>query len=282
MAQPFRILLASAILSGSLSSPVGSQASEQPRVRAIPLTKSIHLPMLKRSDTDTSDRALSGMSPMLSLSPGAIDEPPEGPSGFDVFDDGTLLLTDPLVERIAVFDPQGKFLRGWKLGFAPDSITVASEGVVLIREANTGAVHVFDRQGNERSGLAGKTSAPSANVRRISGSSGAVDRGCGQAIAVHFDEPGSSLLSLESLGTDAKCVTFVALETSARAAAAHGIEVRKSVRRYASDGQLTSEVAQIPLNYYVAPVDELRVRKGIVYQLSTTSTEVRLNEWDMN
>jgi hypothetical protein len=72
----------------------------------------------------------------------------------------------------------------------------------------------------------------------------------------------------------------VALETSV--ADADAINVRKIVRRYSSTGVLLSESAPIPLGYYIQPVDELRVRKGVVYQLMTTPSEVRINEWDTN
>src|SRR5215475_15956307 len=45
----------------------------------------------------------------LTVSKGAKDEPPEGPDGFDVFDDGSLLITDPLRKRLALFDSSSKF-----------------------------------------------------------------------------------------------------------------------------------------------------------------------------
>jgi hypothetical protein len=221
----------------------------------------------------------------MAISPGATDELAEGPCGFDVLDDGSLLITDPISRRVVMYDAQGKFRRVWDVGFAPDSITVTTDGLVLIREANTGQIHVFDKEGKARSGEAKPPVQPSARV--LTGKTGTVStmsRGglAGASIAIRFDEPGSELLSLESLGTDPDRGTFVAIEAAAHEKGDDAINVKKSVRRYALNGRFVSEISDIPLDYYVVPVDELRVHKGVVYQLMTTSTEVRINEWDTN
>jgi hypothetical protein len=101
-------------------------------------------------------------------------------------------------------------------------------------------------------------------------------------ISVRFEEPGSALLSLESLATDPDRGTFVAIETTVSQGGSDEINVRKTVRRYSPQGTLISETSAIPLDYFVLPVDELRVRNGIIYQLMTTRSEVRINEWNTN
>ena len=109
-----------------------------------------------------------------------------------------------------------------------------------------------------------------------------IDNSHGGPLAIQFDKPGALLLSLESLAIDREGDTFVALETTARGEGPEAIDLTKYVRRYSSDGNLLREIADIPLDYYVPPVDELRVHKGVVYQLQTTSSEVRVNVWDTN
>ena len=281
------ILIAFVIFSGATSRSQVKVSGGDQQIRKIQLTRAVRIPVIKASGTDNSGGARGQDSTSMAIWPGATDELAEGPCGFDVLDDGSLLITDPISRRVSVYDAQGKFRRVWDVGFAPDSITVTSDGFVLVREASTGQIHVFDREGKSRPGVEAKAPVqPQARV--LTGKTGTVSSMsrsglAGGSIAVRFDEPGSALLSLESLGTDPDRGTFVALE-----AATHekgdddAIDVKKSVRRYALDGRLVSEISNIPLDYYVVPVDELRVHKGVVYQLMTTSTEVRINEWDTN
>jgi hypothetical protein len=123
--------------------------------------------------------------------------------------------------------------------------------------------------------------APQARV--TSGTSGMI-LGAGsdkRSLPVHYEEQGSSLLSLESVADDRDRGSFVALETSVPENN-DAINVRKLVRRYSVTGVLLSESSPLPLDYYIQPVDEIRVRKGVIYQLMTTPTEVRINEWDTN
>jgi len=97
-----------------------------------------------------------------------------------------------------------------------------------------------------------------------------------------FSSTGRVLLfSLEVLATDSGGNTYVALESTTGSREADEINVNKYVRKYSADGKLVDEIADIALDYYVTPVDELRVRRGVVYQLLTTNTEVRINVWDM-
>jgi hypothetical protein len=219
--------------------------------------------------------------------PGAADEPPEGPVGFDVLEDGSLLVTDPLRSQISFFEADGKFRKAWKIGFPADSLTAMRNGMVLVREATTGRLLAFDQDGHARPAEAA-TLPERAEARVLTGQNratvirSAIDNTHGGPLEIQFDKPGLTLLSAESLATDQKGDTYVALETTASGGAAEGISLNKYVRRYASDGKLLCEIADIPLDYYVPPVDELRVHRGVVYQLQTTKSEVRVNVWDTN
>lgn len=282
MAQPFGVILlfliSSAAIHGQQSNPRGDQ-----QVKRVPLTRTLRFPVL--NTLDASGRPSSVDPAAMVIWPGATDELAEGPKGFDVFADGSLVVTDTLSRRLVLYDSQGKFKQAWEIGFPPDSVTITQNGLMLVREANTGQNHVFDREGKTRSGEARLPVQPQARI--LSRNSGTVPTAftngpAGGLISVRFEEPGSALLSLESLATDPDRGTFVAIETTAPQGGSDEINVRKTVRRYSPQGTLLSETSAIPLDYYVLPVDELRVRNGIIYQLMTTRSEVRINEWNTN
>jgi hypothetical protein len=220
------------------------------------------------------------------IAPGAEDERPEGPDSFDVLEDGSLLVTDPIRNRIAIFDSQGRFRQTWKIGFAADSVTSFANGSTLVREARTGQSHVFSREGRplptEHLVLPELGEARMLGVNRGMVMRPAVGNSHGGSLAIQFDRPGSALVSLEILAIDPEGNTYVALESTVSGREADEVNVNKYVRKYAVDGKLVSEIADIALDYYVTPIDELRVHRGIVYQLLTTNTEVRIDVWDMN
>ncbi len=252
---------------------------------AIPLTQVVEIPISRQGAPGTATSP-GGDAPTLTISPGATDELPEGPDSFDVLDDGSLLITDPLRSRIVVFDPQGKFRKAWKIGFAADSVTVIPNGMIVVQEAGTGQLHLFDRDGQphpkEVAALPGR-----AEARVLTGASGTIARTAfhkspRDPLAIQFDRSGRILLSIEGLADDREGNTYVALESTAASGSTEDVNVSKDVRKYTADGALVREIADIPLDYYVSPVDELRVNKGMVYQLLTTKTGVKINEWNTN
>jgi hypothetical protein len=265
----------------------GNTASTQPETRPDVCTQTqvIRIPVHTQSAQETAE-AVGGDPADLMISPGAPEEPPEGPSAFDVLEDGSFLISDPLRHRISVFDAQGKFRQVWKIGFAADRITVLPNNFVSVREASTGELHVFDREGQPRPAEKALPPEP-AEIHVLTGKKATIKRppngsSKGDLLEVLFDRPGLTLVSVESLATDRDGNTYVTLESTANSGVTEGITVNKYVRKYAADGKLVCEIASIPLDYYVTPIDDLRVHNNIVYQLVTTSTEVRINEWGMN
>lgn len=195
------------------------------------------------------------------------------------------MISDPLRQRISLFDSQGRFRQAWKIGFAADSINVLPNDLVLVRQASTGQLHVFDHEGHQLSAV--RPPRPEPTKARVSAGNGTVIRPAtgldkGGRFEVPLGRPGLTLLSLQVLATDRAGNTYVALETTAGGDVSGGITINKFVRKYAADGRLVCEVERIPLDYYVTPVDELRIRNNIVYQLMTTSSDVLINEWVAN
>jgi hypothetical protein len=285
MVRPSGIILL-CLLSGHLvSDPPGVQPETAANLCTIRLARVIRIPVSTIGTQDPT-KSPSVAPATLMLSPGAKDELPDGPDGFDVLDDGSLLITDPLRGQVSSFDSAGKFRKAWKIGFAADSLTAIANDVVVVRESSTEQLHVFDREGQARPSERGTLpERPQAQV--VAGQNRgritrpAIDSAHGGPLEIQFDKPGITLVSLESLGTDHKGDTYVALESTS-GGSPEAISVNKYVRRYSAEGKLLCEISDIPLDYYVPPVDELRVHKGIVYQLQTTSSEVRVNVWDTN
>jgi hypothetical protein len=212
---------------------------------------------------------------------GSDDELPQGPTGFDVDDGGGFLVTDPLRKRIALFDSQGKYRSEWQIGFSADSITLESDQSARVRDTLTGEFHQYDRTGSPLSGARSVRELPPA---RLTGrTTGVVERTTtsgerSSPLEVAIENAGLKLLSLENMGTDQHGDTYVALEI---ATGADAVGLNKSIRRLARDGKVIRQTADLPLDYYIAPVNELRIRNSVVYQLMTTPSEVRINVWDL-
>jgi hypothetical protein len=245
------------------------------------LTRTVSIPLKLLDPTQSTPSGRDADASALLASHGAEDELPEGPNGFDVLEDGRLLVSDPLAYRVAVFDPQGKFSQSWKLDFSPDSITLIGHETVAVRDAATGQVHGFSIDGRPHS-LPEDTSIRQGEVRLKSAHSAvfvprATGPGTSQPLEISFDRSGMSLLSVELLSVDRDGNTYVALESTK---GGDEVSVQKDVRKYSGSGKLIGQIIQLPLDYYIIPVDELRVRNGVVYQLDTTKSEVRINMWN--
>lgn len=232
----------------------------------VPITRTVRIPV-------TTDP--SGDSAKLAITPESADELAEGPEGFDVLNDGAFLITDPVRRRIAVFNADGTYRTEWPIGFRADSITLLPDGSAAIHDAAAGTLQRFSAAGAP-TGSAPAPENPSARV--ISPNAGTVARAGGPVLEVSVATPGRRLLSLQSIGADSAGNTYVALETTEGGGE---IAVAKAARVYSRDGRLQAETTDLPLDYYVRPVDELRVLRGSVYQLQPTQSEVRINIWEL-
>jgi hypothetical protein len=250
-------------------------------VHVYPLKQTVSIP-LKLLNPQSAAPTDSDATALLA-SPGAEDELPEGPNGFDVLEDGRLLISNPLAERVAVFDAQGKFRQSWKLDFPPDGVTLIGHDVVVVRDAATGQLHGFSVDGSPHS-LPDETSPKLGDVQLKSGNAAVVTLSAGAGrtntpMQISFERPGMSLLSAEILAVDKDGNTYIAVESTK---GGDEVNVQKDIRKYSPSGKFLGQVFQIPLDYYIPPVNELRVRNGIVYQLDTTKFEVRINMWSTN
>jgi hypothetical protein len=266
-------LLAVSTAFSALASATDAPTYELSRTIAIPL---------KSVDATQSATAQASQDPATLLaSPGAEDELPEGPNGFEVLEDGRLLISDPLAFRVVVFDTQGKYRESWKLSFPPDSLTLVGKQVVAIRDASTGQLHGFGLDGRPQS-LPQNPTPPLGEVMRKSGNLAYVTLASSsgtttQALQISFDRPGMSLVSVEILAVEKDGNAYLALESTS---GGDEVSIEKDVRKYSNSGKFLGQIVHIPLDYYIPPINELRVRDGVIYQLYTTKAEVRVNIWN--
>ncbi len=254
----------------------------------IALTRTITIPARVAADPATAPPD----SGVLTLSEGGDDELPEGPTSFDLTADGGFVVADPLRQRIVFYDSTGKFRSDMLIHFGAERLRVLPNNVLSIVRYQGGDRLIFEPN------PAGQYGAPRAATERDPDPD-AIDAGSVQLqsgeqaivaaqpapgaesapLSVRFQAVGESMVSVRRLGADARQRTFVAIEA---AFAGQRVDVRKIVRKYAPGSQNLVEILDIPLNYYVHPVDEFRIRDGLVYQLMPQATEVRINVWDTN
>lgn len=265
-----------------------SKRQETPSVRTIPLTRTIRIPaLIMTSDTSLAPWRLN--AGLLTTTDGGEDELPQGPESFEVLPDGGFVIADPLQRRVVFYDSLGNYVTVWPIGLAVNSITLREGGEFAVRQANSGDYFFVDQRGQVLPQSAqprrrGGNTAP-AEARLLDRNRGRIGepraRGAtGGGIEIAFDSDTTQMVSLQNLGTDAQGNVYAVLEITQGNSAA--IDVRKIVRKYSAAGRLIAEILDLPLEAEIAPVDELRLHRGCVYQLVPTRTEVRLNVWDTN
>ena len=215
----------------------------------------------------------------LALSAGAEDELPNGPASFDVAADGTVVLTDPLKQRLVYFDSEGRFVKDVALGFTPREVWLGNDGTPRVQAS--GGMWLEPAGDGQARETDFQPDAPRPDSARRTGP----DRGFVLGDAPGMAERGGfpvlvpeGLASIEKLGRDAKGRIYVALEEPMPG---DEIEVRKVIRKYAADGTLLAEIRDVPLDYFVEPVREFRIKSdGKVYQLVARDNLVAINVWD--
>src|SRR5215469_15455951 len=136
----FLSLVVAAVLAGSEIIGV----SQPGKLRIISITRVVRIPL---NDVESGPNTAASAFPDLAVSKGGEDETPIGPDSFDVYDDGSFLVTDPLLNRISLFNSDGQFKRAWQLGFAADRVTILSNGTFQVRNAKTSTVYAVDQKG---------------------------------------------------------------------------------------------------------------------------------------
>ena len=215
----------------------------------------------------------------LAVTPGASDDLPQGPTGFDVLGDGGFVISDPLRRRLALFESDGKYRSDIPLGFAAESVAV-SGSTFEVRNASSGEVQKVATRGlKDFVAVLKEQQLDSAAAKLLGPAAGLISLGDGE-LNVRFQQPGSRIISIKGVARDAGSV-YVALELSAGSAEpAATVEVKKVVLKYDKSGRLLLQIPDIPVNYFVHPINEFRVRNGVVYQMAPLKEYVEIRSWD--
>jgi hypothetical protein len=282
------LAVAAGCSSKDASTPKTAPAAAPVKAAAISLTRSVTIPSRVVADPAVAP----GDAAILTMSEGGDDEPPEGPTTFDVLPDGGFVVADPLRQRIVFYDAAGKFRFDLLIYFSAEQLRVLPNNALSIVRYQTGERYVFEADSSGHYGAPRLATdrdpdpdkADSGVARLESGSQAIVQPlpapGTETApIAVRFEAVGENMVSVRRLGSDARQRTYVAIEA---AFAGQRVDVRKIVRKYAGNGENLVEILDIPLDYSVHPVDEFRMRDGVLYQLMPKASEVRINIWDTN
>ncbi len=245
----------------------------------IPLARTISIPAF----IDGGDASV------LTYSNDGGDEPAEGPATFDLTSDGGFVISDPLRRRLVFYDAAGRFRNDMALPMAAEHVRVLPDNSRSVVRASTGQRYIFpvDGAGRYQPPRAATPADPdpdasdegtavleSAGAARVSAATAG-----SQPVAVRFEAPGEGMVSVRRIGSDTRGRTYVAIESAAPGST---VQVHKRIRKYAASGEIVAEIPDIPLDYYVHPDDEFRVRGGVVYQLLPRATGVRINIWDMS
>jgi hypothetical protein len=268
------VLLASGC-SGS-GSKNGESAATPRKTDASPTT--IRIPVLLLTG-DTSASALAQKPEALAVLAGGPDEPPQGPTGFEVSAGNGYLVSDPVRKRVALFDAKGAYTGEWLVGFPVETITATSNGSYRLHPSDSSADRYVDAEGRPRDALQAGSEGSPLIAKLLSPTAGVVEgRPSGGPLNVAFESGSLRLISIEPLGIAPNGASYVALEASGGGEA---VSVQKIVRAYSPAGQVTAEIDNIPLDYEFAPADELKVRRGVLYQLWPSKTEIRINRWSI-
>ena len=229
---------------------------------------------------------------ILTLSEDDEDEEAEGPSSFDVFPDGGFVITDPLRKRIVFYDAAGRYRNELQIFVSAERLRVLPNNALSVVRHQTGLRYIFETDGAGRYKAARPAAAsdldPDAldagTAKLLDPQNGAVSALARQGtevapIAIRFEAPGESMVSIRRLGSDSRNRTYVAIES---ASAGERVDVRRTIRKYSAQGESLVQISDIPLDHGVYPADEFRVREGVVYQMVVKPAEVRLNVWDTN
>jgi hypothetical protein len=246
-------------------------------------TKVLHIPA-----TDLGSRPLEGS---VTVRPEAEDEPPEGPQSFDVFDDGAVLVSDPLLMRLVRYDSLGNFVGFIDAKLAASEVNILNSTTISILVASSGERIFLDINGKRVQPPPATRSlemGTNASVKLTDPQSGTIswvgsrdiNDTRSPTISVHLESKDQRMASLGLLSTSRSADTFVAIESAELPGRNLG-NLQTVVRRYDASGALETEVRNIPTDFYVVPNTQFRVKSGFLYQLQPLRHEVLINVWSL-
>ncbi|HEY5564683.1 MAG TPA: hypothetical protein VIL33_03770 [Rhodothermia bacterium] len=250
----------------------------------------------------TGGAAMTAGENELVLLDAGEEEVPQGPQGFDVLEDGSFVIADPLGERLAFYDSAGVYLASCELGLAPQSVTrIGSQ--FEVRGLHTGAWYrarllegeeesecIVEEAPPETVGVRAAEEAGEAELVRDTVNFGTIDwtrgsRADRQPLEVSYQSDTTRMVSLQGVGPVTGVnrgfgdeLMVVAIEA---ASPAETIRVRKEIQVYDETNRLVALVPDVGVDYFIAPETEFRIHGSKLYQLYPQRDGVRINVWSL-
>lgn len=248
------------------------------------------------------DDVAQAPSDRLTVRDEKLDQQAEGPQTFDVRPDNTIAITDPLRDRVLIFDRSGTLVHNVDLNAPVRFVAAAGEGLRVAGPSET--ARSVDLTGKplpgDGRGFAGPPSAaplPPAAVRLDEGrkvgtiqfhqpefrgrANAFSDRAPDRDLEVRVETTDTRLASMRVIAVDDQKCTYVSIETMQGDGSPGNSSLSKMIRRYTNAGQIDIEIHDVPIDYFIVPITEFRVVRDVVYQLLPHRQEVLINVWDL-
>jgi hypothetical protein len=224
----------------------------------------------------------------LTIFIGREDEMPEGPTSFDVRQNGDLVICDPLLQRVVVYDSLGRYIRQLELHLPVSRIQtingddswklqIASSGeyFLLDSRATSSSLRMqpvqegFDDDQNraillkENKGIVFKSSKGNQTIDSFNVNFGSQEK----------------LISIQNFGTDQKGNTMVGLES---ARGTDSVLVNRIIQKYNNKNVLVAQIRDIDVNLFVYPIDQFRIRNERCFQMIPLKDKVIIHIWKLN
>jgi hypothetical protein len=284
-------LFTSAMLAGCI---------ERPALPVTPELKLVEVVDLPTRLVDTDALVDAWARNELILLDGGDDELPGGPQGFDVLENRSFVVADPLRKRLAFFDSTGSYLASCPLGFPVTSVTRVGNQFE-VRDLQSGDWYrarlleglgqsecIVEEAPPESIGLRSAEEGGEATLDRSARNVGTIDWTLGARadrtpLEVTYESDSTRMVSLQGVGPVSGAarglgdeLMVVAIEA---ATPAETIQLRKDVRVYDESNRLVAAVSDVPIDYFIPPVNEFRVLGTRLYQLYVKRDGVRIKIW---
>lgn len=231
------------------------------------------------------------------------EEVGQGPQGFDVLEDGSFVIADPLRARLAFYDSTGTHLASCDLGMAPQSVTRVGNQFEIrglhtgrwyrarLLESDEESVCIVEDAPPETVGLRSAEEAGEASLARDTINFGVIDwtrgsRADKEPLEVSYRSDSTRMVSLQGVGPATGVrrgfgeeLMVVAIEA---AHSAETIRVRKEIQVYDDANRLVALVPNVSIDYFIAPVNEFRIHGSKLYQLYPQRDGVKINVWSLD
>ncbi len=259
---------------------VSCNFDNQSRMQTIPTKQVIEIPVAMIDSPDAGENFEQNPG-MLAITPGYEDELPEGPTSFDVLKDGGFAISDPLQNRLVMYDSLGDYRSARMLGFSALRVkSLDNAGDLLIQRTGTEAYFISNatsapQSTNDPAVIKHMEKGGSAKLNSQNSGTITPENG-GEAFTVSFKNDSLFLASLQYLG-NMENKSLVLLEATSGKTP---IVIYRFLRVY-DQGNWQGQIEGLAEGHLVFPEDEFRLGNGKLYQMVPGKDKLRIYVWEI-